>query len=192
MKLSEIQPKAKMTAAQRRKAVEIARDVIAQLRLTRIVASPGNYLIINDRNPESSLYLLDNEPYNGSFKDALKKHKQITCEVCAIGSVYIGYINRFNNVTTDQARETDRLDMLQTLSKIFTEDQLCLMEAAFEGSWVYEASWFQALDNNSRYNFNSLIDDYYRKYLTANELLRAIMLNVIRHNGEFRLPIKTR
>lgn len=172
-----LQPKAVMTASQRRKAVAVARDVIAQLRLKRITASTGDYLIIDG-------VAYDNP--NQSFQETFRRNKGIKCEVCAIGAAYIGYINKFNNVTHDEVLNAGSETMIHTLSGIFQEYQLRLMEAAFEGRWILESNWYK----DERVNRSILL--FYKKYKHQSQRLRAIMLNVIRNNGEFRLPTRAR
>ena len=175
-----------MTATQRRKAIEIARDVLLQLRLKRIKASPGTYLQI-DISDEAKTCALDNG--NASFKKSFAQDKNIFCRVCAIGAAYIGYINRFNRVTNDEAVGASSYWMINTLSAIFSEDQLRLMEAVFEGGFTSDIpDWYwynEAL-------IDTLTSNFYEKYENNDQRLRAIMINVIRNDGEFRLPHRVR
>jgi len=181
-----------MTTTQRRKAIEVARDVLLQLRLKRIMASSGTYLQI-DVSGEAETCALDNG--DASFKKSFAQDKSISCRVCAIGAAYIGYINRFNRVTNDQAESAGVNQMIDTLSAIFSEEQLRMMEAVFEGGFVGgDPDWYLDLDyeNEEQARVDMLINNFYEKYDDDDQRLRAIMINVIRNNGEFRLPQRVR
>lgn len=185
-----------MTATQRRKAVEVARDVLLQLRLKRIEANSGTYLIVHgalNRNSQES------------FQKTFAKNESVTCTVCAIGACYISYINRFNRVTNTQACAAGVTSMLGTLTEVFSYDQLRLMEAVFESGFVGdEPQWFHALVNEyydsdcesvgtpAHERITTLIEEFYNRYPDDDKRLRAIMINVIRNNGEFRLPLRMR
>jgi hypothetical protein len=177
-----------MTAIQRRKAVEVARDVLLQLRLERLTTT-GGYLRVQQNSQD---FNPPEEVYNGSFKTAFQQDKSIVCGVCAIGAAYIGYINRFNRVKTCDVLSASDDDMILTMKNVFSEDQLRLMEGFFENGFVQTPSWYYDLDSGSAYKVSNLISDFCNRYPERTQRLRAIMLNVIRNDGEFRIPLRMR
>lgn len=205
-KAQVLQPKTKMTATQRRKAVEVARDVLLQLKLKRIEPRMGTYLELekeDERGYSCGLNLTSEFGEDVSFQKTFQQNTNIKCNVCAIGATYISYINRFNEVKNGQVISARADTMIKTLGKIFSSDQLRLMEAVFECGWVQEAEWFTNLENEfyssdepeespAFARINTAIEEFYYRYDTHENRLRAIMLNVIRNNGEFRLPLRVR
>lgn len=187
-KTQSLQPKARMTAAQRRKAVEVARDVLLQLRLERLTTD-GGYLSVRK---DSQAFNPDEEVWNGSFKTAFKEDKSIVCGVCAIGAAYIGYINRFNRVKTCDVLSASDEDMIETMSNVFSSDQLRLMEGFFESGFVSTPDSFYDMDSEGQDKVLNLMDAFRTRYPERSQRLRAIMLNVIRNNGEFRIPLRIR
>jgi hypothetical protein len=158
--------KTRLTKAQKR--VAIAKDVLKQLKALNVVK--GTYL----RNYGLQL------PRN----DQAKQHiNQISrgCEVCALGACFLSHIRLFNEVDVGtlagRCGETVNCvfagsDLIDAeLHKYFTYDQLLLIEAAFEG-WTGEG--YEARD-------------FYDKHPDPKERLQAIMQNIVKNNGEFKL-----
>ena len=174
-----------LTATNRRKAVAIAKDVVAQLRLKRLKASPGDYCRVEyDHMYE---YFEDSVNRKDSFQKTFKKNKKVSCRVCAMGAVFIGYINRFNKVTNDEVNDPDPGDIIELVDDVFSEFQLRLMEMAFEGEWQ-DTKLVEDFSEKEQENMERKAEQYYRKYPDPDQRLRAIMLNVVRNNGEFVLP----
>lgn len=202
-----LQPKAEMTATQRRMAIEVARDVLLQLKLKRLQAQSGTYLELEKQDEEGNacgLSLTTEFGKSGSFQKTFQQNTNIKCTVCAIGAAYVSYINRFNKVKNSQVISANSNAMVKTLGKIFPGDQLRLMEAVFECGWVREPEWFTNLENEyyssdetgeqvpAFEHVNNMIEAFYYRYADDDKRLRAIMTNVIRNNGEFRLPLRAR
>jgi hypothetical protein len=157
--------------------VRIAKDVIAQITARKLKISTGSYFSAgsawyNDMNRRVSL---GEDP---QLKDVLPKK----CEVCAIGAVFVAAVDRHNKlklnaVTTD----IKDIEMLSFLKKWFTERQMRLMEAAFEGR--VQGSGWNLLSNEEE----ERAEAYRYKYPSARSRLVAIMKNVIRNKGAFRV-----
>ena len=171
-----------MTRRNRKLCVAIAKDVIAQLRLERFRAKTGQYIgVILD----NSVY---NEDYHEALKESFQKHfkenKGTTCEVCALGAAFVSMVNIENKCSIDEV--ICQHNMFDRLEKHFGADNIALMESAFEGSCM----------DNSPNGTNLSIDmldvagKWGNKYKDNDKRLRAIMLNVIRNNGDFKLPKK--
>lgn len=139
------------------------------------------------------------------------------CNVCAIGSLFLSYIRKYDEVTAQRVCDTG-VDIIaeEVLIDIFDPANLRLMERIFEGRWIDgpelnpEFSVYAAEDisqykgwltfeemgsleyTKEQYNNELLANKYYCKYKNSNDRLRAIMLNVIRNNGEFVPPKRIR
>jgi len=181
--------KIKMTATRRKKAVAIAKDVIAQLRLKRLIADTGIYCRVY--YDDAHQYFEDAVNLDHSFQETFKNDKKVSCGVCAMGAVFIGYINRFNEVVNDSVKNVMSTDIVTLLDGIFSEFQLRLMEFVFEGNWeVCPAELDDCPEEKEKLTRKG--QQYYDKYPDDNQRLRAIMLNVVRNNGEFVLPQRIR
>lgn len=177
-----------MNKRQRKKAVTIAKDVIEQLRVKRFVASAGTYCDIDYLSDDHSSFH-DNHEFSDSFQKSFAKDEKIVCNVCAIGAVYIGYINRFNNVDNDEVMCAEDPQIIETLSGIFSQDQLRLMERIFENDWISDQpKWLTDMSYDDRNDYEVRCTAYHNRSTSDDSLLRTIMLNVIRNDGEFVLP----
>src|SRR5688572_20267125 len=109
-----------MSKRNRDMCVRIARDVLLQLRLGRFIAESGTYVYANtsDIDPEES------------FKQVFQTNKNITCAVCALGSAFVSLVNIENKCSVEQMNDAD--NMFKRLSKYFGNDNIALMESAFE------------------------------------------------------------
>jgi len=169
--------------------VRIARDVLVQLRLGRYVAQQGVYVEVN--TPQDGR--IDYDTYtdinlNQSFQKFFKQNKEATCEVCALGSAFASLVNIENKCSIVQIQDPENLFV--RLSKYFGNENIVLMESAFE---------CDKLNNiNHRSDESFYIDDdllglaaeWGKRYIDDTQRLRAIMFNVIRNNGDFKLPKK--
>jgi hypothetical protein len=177
-----------MNKRQRKKAVAIAKDVIEQLRVKRFVASSGTYCEIDYQSDDHSSFR-DNHEFGDSFQKTFAKDKKVVCNVCAMGAVYIGYINRFNNVDNDEVDGVEDPEIIDTLSGIFSQDQLRLMERIFENAWISEApEWWMDMSGEDQKDYEARCTAYHDRSTSDDGLLRTIMLNVVRNDGEFVLP----
>lgn len=197
-------PVTKKAAGARKKAVAIARDVIAQLRMKKLRAEMGSYIDIDLKDDAGCSISLDNEE---SFR---KTYQQSSghCTVCAIGAAFVSYVNRYNRVTNSDIVYIDDDEMIDYLGDAFSAAELRFMERIFENEWVNgDSEWveenfdviyeeiagdFEGKDEAFE-AFDRRCGDYHKKYMRGkgggpDKLLRAIMLNVVRNNGIFKLP----
>ena len=167
----------------------LAQDVIAQIKAEKYQACSGAYAIIKqtDENSEG-IYSLD-------LQSNLDK---VTCEVCALGGMFISHIKYNNNYTVEEADGVGIATINKILSKYFDLNQLILMEVAFE-QWkpiymldedldIIESGvgHDESLENlnlsaeelQKAYDFTKDIDD-------SNDILLAIMENVVSNKGVF-------
>lgn len=201
--------------------VAIARDVLKQLDEKRLIAHRGVYL----RVPEFKVINSSEWGYDSlsegmvrfpaqfresSVKQALAGKK---CEVCALGALFAADVDRANGIKVNDLPGYDTNDPVVmrrylTEKSTFSDDQLRLIELAFEGrSFIeqYEDSLHEEGDLHwDPYEGKVVWDEYANRttaepaaYLTAaitftqgtydaEERMRMIMLNIISHGGEFR------
>lgn len=141
-----------MTAAEKR--VAIAKDVLKQLKAKRLHARRRLYLK-RPRSLRNELWI--NSPYrNRPLEDVLAKIPK--CEACAIGSMFVCAVERFNELgTADVGTYISSWNMRSYLRRFFNGETLGQIEAAFE------------TDENG----------------DPADTLRRIMLNISRNGGKF-------
>jgi|SRR6185436_1801424 len=155
--------------------VKVARDVLAQLRLKRYFAEPGTYVNLNFDTYEDNVRQL-------SFKDFFKENKEATCNVCALGAAFVSLINIKNKCSVDEI--DDHSTIFDRLEEVFGQKNMALMESAFESVRMVREDY-------DDYDMLNAAADWGTKFYDDNQRLRAIMLNVVRNGGDFKLPKKT-
>jgi hypothetical protein len=151
----------------REKAITVAHDVIAQIRLKNMNITEGSYLELGD-----DLNLDMNAPAKENICEIGK-----ACYVCAKGALFLATIGRANKATVQDVLNAGESIMVHRMvrERIFTQKQLDLIEYAFE---VWGADSFDPVEV-SAYQFG--LD-----FESPDHRLVAIMLNVIRNNGTFK------
>ena len=183
----------RMTKAEKR--VEIAKDVLKQIKANKY--SPECGVWFRDSNDK---YLEDFLDYQtGQLIDAKKDivEKLVgTCKVCALGSLFISAIDKYNHTKLDPAFCNDAeiftaIDKNNPLTRWFTARQMLLIENTFEnasGAWypplgLKKKEW-RAWDDK----VVPAINKYNLRYPNPTDRLKAIMNNIIRNKGTFVLP----
>lgn len=138
----------------------------------------GNYVQFQDINPYEFTE-------KASFQDYFKTKKELSCNVCALGSCFVSLVNLKNKCSVedmfDECKATDMT--FKRLEPLFGPENLTMMESAFECD--YMENFFEA--NVSEEVLEAAIEWGYQ-WTDSNERLRQIMLNIIRNNGDFKLP----
>lgn len=208
-----------LTNAQKR--VQIARDVIEHMNAERIISSPGVYIELLSEVPEGFIIKRDTQ-----VKEVFDKLP--SCKVCALGACFVSMMRRYNECTVEEMMppkygkydlDEDPYDFLKRsarhmegqkeyLSRLFDEEQLCLIEVAYEGinSAGSTETWHekekpinQAILDAHKFHMSRVYSmggkyvevevgwkDYRRTNRNGSELLKDIMKNIIRNKGEFK------
>lgn len=154
-----------------KRAVEIARDVILQLKKDKIRPFRGMYI-----GGMKSMRYSDND----DFKEVFNSGKMRYCTVCALGALIISYVSINDELTVKEVSECrDKSKIGEVLKGIFSSEQVSLIEKVFE-HWTDE-------DPYDRFE-PSMIRIFYEKYSNVEKRLVAIMRNIIRNKGEFIFP----
>ena len=167
----------KATKAQKR--VMIAKDVLAQIKAKRYFAESGEWVkpLWSDDQKSIDIKL---DP-NSSIKDAFKSKAINSCQVCALGGLFMSCTNLNNNTTVQDLKDETYIGELVAdddkisngLNRIFTQAQLMLIESYFEGGEGY----FRGGNEKTQTFLESYNDD---------ERLKIIMQNIIDNNGTFK------
>lgn len=163
----------KLSKAEKR--VEIAKDVIARIKLKMIDAENG--ITVEIENFEDN-NLINKEIINSN-----------TCQVCAKGALFTAFVGRVNNfnkffheLTDNRAKDS----LHKKLNKLFSWKQLALIEVAFEGHQLLNYD-----DKGSLIILSEKVEDratanYAYEFDNNDELLIKICENIIENNGTFK------
>lgn len=99
--------------------VEIAKDVLAALKIQKIRAANGSY-VYSERLPKGASYEL---------RDQLAL---VQCDVCAIGAACVAVVARDNKFTVEGWLGVGGRQAAERLSEFFSTRQLSEMECAYE------------------------------------------------------------
>jgi hypothetical protein len=178
-----------LTPAEQR--IAIAKDVLNQLKQRKLRANAGRYLayagVDHDSAKEHELMLrpaqeaLDNLP---------------TCKVCALGAAFVVAGQLFDQLPDERAGvvlgcATDGGCEDGYLNRFFSQEQLGMIEAAFERDrshynrrmavvhrMVEDGSWYDQRATDAR--------DFGLRYDLDGNRMRAIFLNIVGNEGTFR------
>ncbi len=160
------------------KRMTIARDVLERLDAKKLIAQTGYYIKFRDEEGSMCRIETPEGELGRVFPEEIQTGK-VTCHACALGSMMMATLDRFNGVTVSGNEESSyplgKLDDIleDSLGAVLTEyfeiDQLHLIEACFEG-------WRFGTDGDTT---------RYRKTLSADDRLRRIMQNIVDNGGTF-------
>lgn len=162
--------------------LRIARDVLLQLKNNRYIAQTGAYIYVCD------------VPYHvntltASFKDTFAENDQVNCTVCALGAACASLVNIENKCGVYEIQNSGLV--FERLSKYFSPMMLAMMESAFEMKQMERAFEGRDVSRSVRlYDTLDLAVEWGERYDEDADRLRAIMLNIVRNKGDFKLPKK--
>jgi hypothetical protein len=161
--------------------VSVAKDVLKQLTSRFFKAKKGDYLNIIGLKE--------------TIKAPAKMDKAFTsiklnggrCEVCGIGACFTSLVNIGDTVNTNPVfgktiskHSSGMTDpMRRVLRKVFTSEQLTLIECAFEVGVSYVDKDYISFEEREK------ASDFGEKYRTDAARLKAIMNNIIKNKGTF-------
>lgn len=165
-------------ATKPQKRVLIAKDVIQQINLGRII-------------PKSMSWVdFDSSFKQGSVRDHLLGKEE--CKACALGGIFAS-CTLFNNETTFE-KDRDFLEDLgfsifdynkkpkNGMMSIFSKSQLKLIEFAFEEG----DGWCLVTDACDPAKSELSAIDFGKKFSNSKDRMVAIMENIIKNNGLFK------
>lgn len=153
------------------KRVQIAKDVIVQIKLKFLMPQTGNYF-------QSSLIT---RHIGEELQSVLSKLP--SCNVCAIGSLFVCDVMRTDNFKVNDYMNDDA--KMKSKLKYFSLFQLELMETAFEKWVVTDSSRKLKVD----YDYSEIAEKaikFGKRYRNSTNRLIAIMENIILNKGNFK------
>lgn len=178
--------------------VQIARDVISQLRARKIVAMHGTWL--SDFTGKTDADDGATFPLDTDFSDILNSPKLKSCNACALGAMFACTVKRADAYTVGNLSNgnsfdvpddfvlnrigADIYDFDRYLQRFFTKKQLGLIEFSFEqGGGVYDAVDFSEEVREAAEHYGVKPGDNFN-YDAARQMT-LIMRNIIRNDGVF-------
>lgn len=149
------------------KRIEIAKDVIASVHSKKYVAEQNTYLSLSSRTESCIDYTLDNI-----------KQPHVICNVCAIGSMFVSDV-----LKTDKLKKSfgfHHSSMVKTLSNIYSERELRILEMCFEGNDVHDMF---VEENETQLRKDAR--NFRGQFNTPRKRLLGIMENIVKNNGHF-------
>lgn len=168
------------------KRIEIAKDVLKWLALGKIDAKRKTYLQLYVTSPYDEIEGFDQNA-NKELRDVMS-NPDIKCSVCGIGALFMADIMKRDNFKARKLNSTGGLGareiVVDKLDDYFTQDQLVLIETAFEGTYLHSGRGNMTLDE--------LIDvgNWLNSTVSRHDRLEIIMNNIIRNKGELIIPVE--
>lgn len=157
----------KLTPAQRR--VEVAKDALKQVQSGIWKAQRMSYVVFDtDQNLTQTC----------SFENT-------ECQVCARGALFLGAVNKFNNYDPEQ--EINYPDEVQEMNnhhfgdvedRLWSKSQIQMIECVFESGDVGTCP---------KISDYKCVDIWSEKYPNLQDRLVAILKNIIRNKGTFKI-----
>jgi hypothetical protein len=167
--------------------VIIAKDVLSLLRSRKISPVNGSYI-------ETTVDFRYDEEANERDGDVLVidliredwSKKQSYCQVCQIGSLFIGALDLFNSLKLQAIDrcEPGGKDMISYLSGWWTRQELRIMELAFEGGWQGESHEMYDENGHMLPEINRA-HEFHDKHGRGEDCMITILKNIIKNDGKF-------
>ena len=158
--------------------VEIAKDVILQIKSNRFKPEQGTYLNIysTDKGDEKE------NVWDMQANTAIKQ-KLAYCNVCAKGAMFMSHVMKTNHCTlldADSARQVEYVDRLT----MFSQGQLDTIECAFENGIVHDYEGILK-HKGDRTTLGERARLFCESPVATIRLIK-IMQNIIKNKGEFK------
>jgi hypothetical protein len=141
--------------SKKKQRIAVAQDALKQLKLGIYVPKAGTYCMAPDLEKLSIFSYLD-------LQAQMLSAKPPQCHVCGIGSLFVSMARLGDKVSYFDSA-------LEKLPLIFSDNQIDLIEGAFEG-WGYR---------------HAGIRGFYNRYPDPTKRMNAILRNIIRNEGIF-------
>ena len=188
----------RMTKGEKR--VEIAKDVLKQIKANKYKPTSGIWVSDADGNEVNDLiYRARDKDWDApvDLKKDVVCQLNGKCDVCALGSLFVSAIDKFNHTKLNPNCSVDFTEHQDSdynpLLKWFSAKQLLLIENTFEnryGAWMEKTMY--VLSKNKVIYWDDVvipaIHAYCKKYPDETSRLKAIMNNIVRNKGTFVLP----
>jgi hypothetical protein len=168
--------------------IELAKDVLKQLKLKRIEAWTSYFSLSHlDQDTARSLQ------WNKGFKEQFESKAIKTCRVCARGALMVSWVRKFNKYTLDEMNALpNRNPPLEEITKLFGTRNTLLIEDVFEDCFSPGELKLTEIENDIKQGLLTAKQGRVLKFAvgckTREQVLARIMKNIIKNNGVFILP----
>jgi hypothetical protein len=185
--------------------VKIAEDVMALLDAKKIQAKNGKYIstpnidfdeVYGYEDDEDGTEIIDELVIERLYRewDHTEAGGISSCGVCQIGGLFVGALDTFNSLKLEDIHhgEPEDFEMTSYLERWWTEDELRIMEAAFEGQWHADDEDKHVKDQDGDTDWNCVraevqaAFDFAETHFGGEDAMRKILNNIIRNKGDFR------
>jgi hypothetical protein len=182
-------------------SVQIAQDVINQIKAGFLLPESGIWLKFDLAVPADSCAYTVNVDESASIKACVDTGLIKECRVCAMGSMFMAYIRRHNEVTLEE-KEAEWDEISDKLESYFSNSDLVAIETIFEGGFGGTLTAY-GNDDGEVYLEASDRDEWgisvvqgrlilnilkHRAKLNEKDCLIKMMQNLVNHNGKLNLP----
>lgn len=166
-----------------KKRVEIAKDVLALMKNGTIIAGSG-YL-------DQEVF----EEYENMEEDSVSLQKilieePIACEVCQKGAIFLATVHKRNKLSFRYSDEipSDSSSIVDEINDIFTEEQLHLMECAYEGTLMSDHRKYSHKNYEMKPVWERALyfHDTHKVRVNSKEIMILISQNIIDNKGTFK------
>jgi hypothetical protein len=164
-KMSRVPKLKKPLTAQAKRRVQLAKDVLMQLEAKKMKASPGTFCHIAGVSKMKASTQLQ------------KVLQAKPCEVCAKGALFVADVLRHNDFTVHDGGFDDS-SMVNHISVSALHDRL---NETFPETMADDIE--SAFESNGYFDWNG----WHRAFPTAPRRMAAIMRNIVRNRGAFRI-----
>lgn len=163
-----------------RKRIEIARDVLRQIKIGRIVPETGTYMSPTFSKPEN---------YSRDTEVSSLIERAESCNACALGAVFMCTVQRMDRLKVGFGGHTSDFyvsshKMRDYLEEFFSPEQILLIELAFEGGVIDMSDMRIASPGFKREDYR-VAKKYNKGVRDAKLRMENIMRNIERHGGRF-------
>jgi hypothetical protein len=153
------------------KRIRIANDVLMQLNKRAFEATNQIYLSIP--------YAWERDASECQLQEKLLGAVVEPCKACALGGMFLSMAKLNDHITVAEASAADRFEITKNLGQWFTQEQLSMIETAFECNSSQEFGTCYGEERTRARNFS-------RRFLDSHTRLGKIMQNIIKNDGEFK------
>lgn len=126
----------KITKTRKEKKIELALDVLAQLRAKKFLVKAGTYIINGTRYRNRIQEHIKNLPYleTTELREVIKEvEKTEPCKVCALGAAFLCKLKKEDNLVANGfTYGIGKQDITRYLQDIFSEEEMRVIEREFE------------------------------------------------------------
>lgn len=185
------------------KRVAIAKDVLLRLS-TKAIRAESSYLKLETKDGRDGWDVklgrapeIEDQQLNTAISEG-----KIICRVCADGALFLSHVMFSNHLTVKQATDIVSFHQVQNrLQEIFSRDQLLMIETAFEGRAIHDEEVSIIVEAPEEFDaeMDEVISEltltplgdklvlWRDQFDEAEDAMRAIMENIIQHEGEFTI-----